>query len=84
MIRSAVGVVLLIYFLGANAMAPIRPSFFGDPLVTFHREINRGVARIAGSPIRTVLRFFGGSEEQKVRLRPTIAPEERDSGKGKS
>lgn len=84
MIRSAVGVVLLIYFLGANAMAPIRPAFFGDPLVTFHREINRGMARVVGPPIRTVLRFFGGSDEQKVRLRPTIAPEERDSGKGKS
>ena len=84
MIRSAVGVVLFIYFLGANAMAPIRPDFFGVPLVTFHREINRGVARVVGPPVRATVKFFGGSAEQKVRLRPTIAPDERVSGKGKN
>ena len=83
MIRSAVGVVLFIYFLGANALAPIRPNFFGDPLVAFHREINRGVARLAGPPVRAVHEFFGGSDDQKVNLRPTIGPNEEVSGKDK-
>ena len=50
--------------------------------VVFHREINRGVARVVGPPVRATLAFFGGPAEQEVRLRPTIAPDKRDSGKG--
>ena len=84
MIRSAVGAVLFIYFLGAPVLAPVRPDFFGDPLVVFHREVNRGVWQIVGVPVRATLEFFGGSVEQKVRLRPTIAPDERVTGKGES
>ncbi len=74
MIRSVVGVVLFIYFIGSNAMAPIRPDFFGDPLAVFHREINRGMWRIIGPSVRTTRNFFSDSSEQKVKLRPTIAP----------
>ena len=84
MIRSAVGAVLFIYFLGSNAMAPMRPDFFGDPLVVFHREINRGMWRIVGMPVRTTFEFFGGSDGRKVRLRPTIAPDEKVSGEGQN
>ena len=79
MIRSAVGVVLFVYFLGANAMAPIRPDFFGDPLVVFHREINRGLWRVIGPSVRATKNFFGDSNEQKVNLRPTIAPADETS-----
>lgn len=84
MIRSAVGIVLFIYFLGANAMEPIRPTFFGDPLVVFHREINRGMWHIVGPPVRTAQRFFGGSSEPVVPLRSTIAPSEDVAGEGQS
>jgi hypothetical protein len=83
-IRSAVGVVLFIYFLGSNAMAPVRPDFFGDPLVVFHREINRGMWRVVGPPITATRRFFGGSAEQKVPLRSTIAPSEDTAGERQS
>lgn len=74
MIRSAVGVVLVIYFIGSNAMAPIRPDYFGDPLAVFHREINRGMWRIIGPSVITVRNFLSDPDEQKVNLRPTIAP----------
>jgi len=83
-IRSAVGVVLFIYFLGSNALAPIRPDFFGDPLVVFHREINRGMWRVVGPPVTATRNFFVGSSEQKVNLRPTIAPSEAASSEDKS
>jgi len=73
-IRSAVGVVLLIYFIGSNAMAPVRPDIFGDPLAVFHREINRGMWRVIGPSVRTTRNFFGDSSEQRLHLRPTIAP----------
>jgi len=73
-IRSAVGVVLFIYFIGSNAMAPVRPDYFGDPLAVFHREINRGMWRIIGPSVRTTQKFFGDSSEKRVHLRPTIAP----------
>ena len=84
MIRSAVGVVLFIYFLGSNAMEPIRPDFFGDPLVVFHREINRGMWRVVGPPVNATRNLFGVSSEKKVNLRPTIAPSEEVSGEGES
>jgi hypothetical protein len=83
-IRSAVGVVLFIYFLGSNAMEPIRPNFFGDPLVVFHREINRGMWRIIGAPVTVTRNFFGDPSEDKVDLRPTIAPSDEASGQGQS
>ena len=85
MIRSAVGVVLFIYFLGSNAMEPVRPDFFGDPLVVFHREINRGMWGIVGPPVTGIREFFYGSPSgKKVNLRPTLAPSEDVSGKGES
>lgn len=85
MIRSAVGVVLFIYFIGSNAMEPVRPDFFSEPLVVFHREINRGVWRVVGTPVTATRNFFfGDSSEQKVNLRPTIAPSEAASVEGKS
>ena len=84
MIRSAVGVVLFIYFLGSNAMAPIRPEFFGDPLVVFHREINRGMWRVIGPPVRASRNLFGGPAEKTVPLRSTIAPDEDVSGERQS
>ncbi len=84
MIRSAVGFVLFLYFLGSNAMAPIRPDFFGDPLVIFHREVNRGMWQVVGPPIKATREFFVSADEQTLPLRPTIAPgqeavEERQS-----
>ena len=84
MIRSAVGVVLFIYFLGSNALEPIRPDFFGDPLVVFHREINRSMWRIVGTPVIATRNFFGGPSENKVKLRPTIAPGEEAAGERQS
>ena len=80
MIRSAVGVVLFIYFLGSNALAPVRPDFFGEPLVVFHREINRGMWRVVGPPITATRNFIGGSPEEAVPLRSTIAPDEEVAG----
>ncbi|HSG95596.1 MAG TPA: hypothetical protein VLA28_08745, partial [Afifellaceae bacterium] len=74
-----------VYFLGANAMEPIRPDFFGEPLVVFHREINRGVWRIVGPPVTATRNFFyGGPSKTNVDLRPTIAPSKEMSGNGKS
>ena len=84
MIRSAVGVVLFIYFLGSNAMAPVRPSFFGEPLAVFHREINRGMRRVVGPPITATRNFFGGSAEEAVPLRSTIPPDEEVAGERQS
>ena len=85
MIRSAVGVVLFIYFIGSNAMAPIRPDFFGEPLVVFHREINRGMWRVVGTPVTATRNFFfSGSDEKKIDLRSTIAPNEEALVEGKS
>ena len=71
MIRSAVGVVLFVYILGANTMAPIRPDFFGDPLVVFHREINRGLWRVIGPSVRATQNFFGSSAEQDLPKEPS-------------
>jgi hypothetical protein len=79
-IKSAVGVVLFIYFLGSNAMEPIRPNFFGGPLVVFHREINRGMWQVIGPPVSATVSFFGGSTEEAVPLRSTIAPGEEVAG----
>ena len=84
MIRSAVGVVLFIYFLGSNAMEPLRPNFFGDPLVVFHREINRGMWQIVGPPVKATRNFFGGSDEGNLPLRRTIVPSEEGAGEAKS
>jgi hypothetical protein len=84
-IRSAVGVVLFIYFIGSNALAPIRPDFFGEPLVVFHREINRGMWRVVGTPVTATRNFFfSGSDEKKIDLRSTIAPNEEALVEGKS
>ena len=83
MIRSAVGVILFIYFLGSSALEPIRPEFFGDPLVVFHNEVNRGMWRVVGPPVRAVRNLFSGSSEEKVRLRPTLTPEEEAASSGK-
>lgn len=84
MIKSAVGVLLFVYFLGSNAMEPVRPDFFGGPLVVFHREINRGMLRIVGPPIRATARYFGGPSEDSIPLRSTIAPGDEVAGERQS
>lgn len=84
MIKSAVGVVLFIYFLGSNAMAPVRPDIIGEPMAAFHREINRGMWRIVGVPVKAARSVFSGSQEMDIPLRPTIAPGEEASEQYKS
>ena len=80
-IRSVVGVVLFLYFLGSNAMAPIRPAIFSEPLAIFHREVNHGVWQIVGVPVKMTRGLFGSSDQQNVPLRSTIAPGDEASDK---
>jgi hypothetical protein len=83
-IKSAVGVVLFIYFLGSNAMAPVRPAIIGEPMAVFHREVNRGMWRIVGVPVKAARSVFSGSKEMDIPLRPTIAPGDEASGENQS
>lgn len=62
MIRYAVATVLLLYFLGADALRPYRPPVVGNGLAVFHREINRGVWSIVGPGITYIVQ---DAEEEK-------------------